>query len=180
MFHYGSSIFNTRPSLCNVLVIFSFKRLMSVIISNLHDKRQCMRRTLWPLNTEKLQFWGYFAVWERVCKYLYVCPANIRQYTNRIIPLYVTSTGFTRRNSPTLYSFFFFPYFRNRLFPRGQLQLQTGFLNDNPEIQTVVDTHLTFIAVIPLTVWGVTICSLFRSINRFHRNHKITITLNSM
>ena len=54
-----------------------------MIIFNLHDKKQCIEQTLWPLNTETLQFWGYFAVWECVCKYLYVCPANIRQYTNK-------------------------------------------------------------------------------------------------
>ena len=38
----------------------------------------------------------------------------------------------------------------NCFLPRGQLL--SGFLDDNPEIQTFVDTHLTFIAVTVLTV----------------------------
>ena len=38
----------------------------------------------------------------------------------------------------------------NCFLPRGQLLPR--FLDDNPEIQTLVDTHLTFIAVTVLTV----------------------------
>ena len=156
---------------------------MLVIISILHDKRQCMGQTLWPLNTESYNFEDILRSesWSaNIYMFVQLIFANTQTELSHFMWPALGLRGETVSSSPTLYSFFFFQYFRNRLLPRGQLQLQTGFLDANPEIQTVVDTHLTFIAVIPLTVWSVTICSLFRSINRFHRNHKITITLNSI
>ena len=148
---------------------------MLINTSILHDKRQCMGQTLWPLNTESYNF-------EDILRSESGSAANIYMFVQRIFANTQTKLatlcdqqhGVYEEEKLKISSLTNFVLIFPSRIKSGTIFCSQGTITaripgwQNPEIQTRVDTHLTFIAVTVLTVWGVTIISLlFQSINRF-------------